>query len=178
MMRISTFALLLSTTIFFYFPSMAQGQKDTKAWDKWKYLTGDWIGEGSSQPGEGTGYFSFKPDLDGKVMVRKNHSEYPATKDKPATVHDDLVIIYFNDNGEASKAIYFDNEGHVINYSVTFSDSLHAIILTSEIKDKQPAFRLTYTQLSDKQVSIKFEFAPPGKPGAFSTYLEGKAHKK
>lgn len=86
------------------------GQKSS-TWDKWDWLIGDWIGEGTGQPGQGGGTFSFKPDLDKKILVRKSHSEYPATENKPQVIHNDLMIVYLDNTGNPSKAIYFDNEG-------------------------------------------------------------------
>ena len=84
------------------------------AWGKLNWLIGNWAGEGSGQPGSGGGTFSFKPDLDRHVLVRKSHSEYPATGNKPEVIHNDLMIIYPESDGNLLKAIYFDNEGHTI----------------------------------------------------------------
>ncbi len=77
---------------------------------------GEWQGEGGGDPGQGTGTFTFAHDLDNTIIVRKNHSVYPATKNKPAFTHDDQMTIY--QTGNTTRAIYFDNEGHVINYNV------------------------------------------------------------
>ena len=63
-------------------------------WDRWQFLIGDWIGEGSGQPGQGTGGFSLQPDLEGRVLVRKNRADYPAAKDRPAFSHQDLMVVY------------------------------------------------------------------------------------
>src|SRR5882672_8896365 len=87
------------------------GQKNDP-WIKWSWLIGEWKGEGDGQPGKGAGIFSFKEDLNEKILIRKSHSEYPAANNKPATVHDDLLIVYLDFSGIPSKAIYFDNEGH------------------------------------------------------------------
>src|SRR6266487_2606252 len=99
-------------------PSLSQTQ--TSSWEKLNALTGDWVAEGAGQPGAGTGSFSFEYDLNNKVMVRKSHSEYPSSDNKPAVVHDDLMVIYVINPTESFKAVYFDNEGHVINYSINF----------------------------------------------------------
>jgi len=145
---------------------------------KYAFLIGDWIGEGNGQPGQGTGYFSIKPDLDGRILVRKNHTEYPATKEKPAFAHDDLMIIYADKPGELSNAIYIDNEDHTIHYTTTFSEDGKNIIFTSTPSAVMPTFRLTYTQLDTATLKLKFEIAPPGHPDTFHLYLEGKVHRK
>ena len=63
-------------------------------WGAIQYLVGNWTGEGGGVPGQGVGGFSFQPDLHGKILVRKSRAEYPATKDRPAFEHDDLMIVY------------------------------------------------------------------------------------
>ena len=58
-------------------------------WAAWEPFLGTWVGSGSGQPGQGAGEFSFKPELQGAVLVRHNYAEYPASKDKPGYRHDD-----------------------------------------------------------------------------------------
>jgi len=152
-------------------------QKSVKNWDKWNKLIGSWAGEGEGKPGQGVGAFSFKFDLDKAIIVRRSHSEYPATKDKPATLHDDLMIIYVGQPGVPDKAIYFDNEGHVINYAVVFPDD-NEIIFTSEIIAGMPRFRLIYLFANSSNMGVSFEIAPPEKPEAYSMYISGNVHKK
>ena len=152
--------------------SIALGQQDS-TWGRWNWLVGDWVGEGSGRPGEGTGWFSLHPDLDGKILIRKGHAEYPQSKDRPEIIHDDLMIVYVDPPGQPSKAIYFDNEGHVINYSVTYPDK--SILFTSEKMKDAPAFRLTYTALDQDVVNVKFEMSQDGEK--FLTYTEGKCRK-
>lgn len=152
--------------------STAFSQQST-TWTKWLWLMGEWKGEGNGQPGQGSGVFSFQPDLDGKILVRKAHSEYPANGNRPASVHNDLLIVYADATGNPSKAIYFDNEGHTINYSITYSGK--SIILLSDKISNAPVFRLTYTLLDDKTVDTKFEMSQDGEK--FMTYIEGKSSK-
>jgi hypothetical protein len=72
-----------------------------------KFLEGTWQGKGSSEAGKGGGYPTFEEDLQGKVMVRTSHAEYPAPQGKPVYVHDDLMIIY-PDRGKGIGAFYTD----------------------------------------------------------------------
>ena len=97
--------------------SVSQAQQNDR-WKNWEWLKGEWIGEGSGQTGEGKGTFSFTNELDGKIMVRKSHSEYPSKN----IIHEDLMIIYSDYSGNPGNAIYFDNEGHTINYTITYTD--------------------------------------------------------
>jgi hypothetical protein len=160
-------------TIILTLSLSASFAQQTATWNKCKWLLGDWVGEGSGKPGQGKGSFSLKEDLSGKVLVRKNHSEYPATADKPAVVHDDLMIIYTDFNGNPSKAIYFDNEGHTINYSITYADNL-ITFLSDKIRGV-PVFRLSYALIDNTTVNIKFEMSQDGEK--FMTYTEGKCKK-
>jgi hypothetical protein len=119
------------------------------------WLTGDWIGEGSGQPGHRGGTFSFKLDLDKKILIIKSHSEYLQAENKPTVIHEDLMIVYLDHEGILSRAIYFDNEGHIINYTITYFDK--SIILTSDKILNLPVFRLTYNFLDRETVNTKFE---------------------
>jgi len=165
------FKLILLSGLF-SITSLTFGQQSS-TWDNWKWLTGEWIGEGNGKPGQGGGTFSFKLDLDQKVLVRKAHSEYAASGNKPKIVHDDLMIIYPDHSGVASKAIYFDNEGHTINYSITYADK--SIIFTSDRIAGVPVFRLTYLLLENQTIDVKFEMSQDGVK--FMTYVEGKSKR-
>jgi hypothetical protein len=163
--------LLITISLFGLFTTCF-GQQGT-SWEKWNWLIGEWVGEGGGQPGEGSGTFTFKTDLDSSILVRKSHTEITATENKPGFIHDDLMIIYPGNSGKTHQAIYFDNEGHSINYTVTLSEN--SIILTSEKIPGVPVFRLIYTMLDKETVDTKFEMSRDGI--AFATYIEGKSKK-
>jgi len=172
--------LMLGILVFFGFFCLsvsAQNTKPTFDLDRLAFLSGEWIGEGGGDPGQGIGGFTFNPDLQGKVIVRKNYAEYPATKDKPAFRHDDLMIIY-KQPGDTMRAIYWDNEGHVINYTVEVSPDSKSAVFVSLPSASTPGFRLTYKMKDEKNIGITFEIAPPGRPDKFSPYLEASAHRK
>src|SRR5262249_32328531 len=57
-----------------------------------EFLLGDWVS--ISQPGKATGSFSFTREVQGRVLTRRNHADYPAAKGRPASTHDDLMVIY------------------------------------------------------------------------------------
>ena len=50
-----------------------------------RFLAGDWVGEGSGDPGKGSGEFSFRFELDGKALVRRSFAAYPAQGGRPAS---------------------------------------------------------------------------------------------
>ncbi len=163
--------LIITVALFGIFTTCF-GQQGT-IWEKWNWLIGEWVGEGNGQPGQGGGFFTFKTDLDQNILVRKGHTEIAASENKPKVIHDDLMIIYPGYTGSSSKAIYFDNEGHTINYLISYSES--SIIFTSEKITDAPVFRLSYTLLDKETVNTKFEMSRDGI--TFTTYIEGKSKK-
>ena len=57
-------------------------QTPSKSGDRWAplaFLVGEWTGEGGGGPGQGSGGFSFLPDQNGTILVRKNRADYPPT---------------------------------------------------------------------------------------------------
>jgi len=128
-------------------------------WTDMKMLMGEWTGEGSGKPGTGAGEFSFVPELQGKILVRRSFAEYPG-----GIRHDDLTIVYRQD--DATHADYYDNEGHVIRYTVKFDNQ--RIVFSS---DGAPRYRLTYTALPEEKLRVQFEIDS-------KTYLDGICRRK
>jgi hypothetical protein len=158
--------------------SASSAQETTSGWALFEYLLGDWVGEGGGQTGQGTGEFSFHPDLQNRILVRKNYAAYPPTKDRPGFRHDDLMVVYRESDNASPRALYFDSEVHVIHYSITASSDKKTIEFLSEVLPSSPRYRLTYVRTGSDTLTLKFEIAPPGKPDSFSTYIEAKAKRK
>ncbi|MFA6599134.1 MAG: hypothetical protein WCS69_15530 [Ignavibacteriaceae bacterium] len=132
----NSFGEFMKAKLFIFFIAMFMNsssfaQQSTNMWGKFDFLLGNWKGEGSGTPGQGEGTFSFKMDLDKNILVRRSHLEYPATENKSTAIHDDLMIIYRDAVGAPGRAIYFDNEEHVINYAISFANS-NELIFTSD----------------------------------------------
>ena len=140
-------------------------------WAPLEFLIGEWTGEGGGGPGQGSGGFSFLPDQNGTILIRKNRADYPAAKDRPAFSHTDLMIVYKEPGESRLRAIYFDVEDHVIHYTVEPSADFRSVQFVSE------NYRLTYRKTGADTVAIKFEIAPPDKAGAFATYIEATARR-
>ena len=134
------------------------------------FLAGAWdAGANTGARGTGTGSTTFERSLQGRVLVRTNHAEYPAAGDRPATTHDDLMVIYAAAGG-ALEADYYDNEGHKIHYAITVPAAGRAVFL-GDVPAAGPRFRLTYVKRDDKIVDGQFEMAAPGHPDEFQKYL-------
>ena len=136
---------------------------------------GDWVGEGGGGPGQGNGKFSFSIDLQGAVLVRKNHAEYPATKDRAAYAHDDLMVVYLDSATKQKRAFYTDSERHVIQYAATLSSDGRTVIFLSDPQPGSPRYRLTYTESQPGHLRIAFEIASSDKPQQFERYIEAEA---
>jgi hypothetical protein len=145
-------------------------------WEAWKFLLGEWEGGHTGDPRVGTGTFSFEFDLAEDILVRKSRTVFPPTQDRQGYAHEDLLVIYNEHTGE-KRAIYFDNEQHVIHYAVQVSTDGDSLTLESDIMPAVPQFRFTYTKSGENQVSARFEMTRPGQPGAYFTYLEGIARR-
>jgi hypothetical protein len=145
-------------------------------WSAFQFLLGNWTGEGSGNPGQGTGRFTFSLDLDNHIMIRNSQSDYPETKEHPAFSHRDKMIV-FQESGSSPHAMYFDNEGHTIRYSIDVSVDRKSITFISDSIVAGPRFKLTYASLAGESLLIMFEIAPPGPQARFTKYLEGRAVK-
>jgi hypothetical protein len=136
------------------------------------FLQGDW----RAAPGRSgeTGGFTFKPAVQGRVLVRTNSASYPATADAPASRHDDLMVIFVE--GNAVRAEYHDSEGHTIRYATQLLEP-GQVVFVSEPKPNEPRYRLRYSTNADGTLAGQFDVAPPGKPEAFAPYLAWSARR-
>jgi len=142
------------------------------AFKPFEFLLGRWIGIGD-QAGA-TGGFTFALDVQDHVIRRTNYSDTPAGPNRPASRHDDLMVIYVE--GTTAKADYFDSEGHVIRYVVDATPK--TVVFVSEAKAGEPRYRLTYRRgASAGTLDGSFEVAPPDKPDTFAPYLSWRARK-
>jgi hypothetical protein len=144
----------------------------------WHFILGDWVGDATGKPGEGVGSFSFNQDLDGNILVKKGRTVFPPANGKPGIVHDDILVVYLDNAGALSKAIYFDNENHVINYAVSYNQADRSLILTSDIQQNLPRFRLIFKYINNNSLGMDFEMTQPNQPDSFFKYVSGKVHRK
>src|SRR5437016_8658278 len=94
--------------------------------ERWKALIGE--SKGENQAGSGSGVCGFHFDLAEHVSVRTNHAELSAG----APAHDDLMVLSPEAAPDKAKAVYYDNEGHVIEYSAEWSADGNTLTFSSK----------------------------------------------
>jgi hypothetical protein len=141
----------------------------------WRALIGDWVSVEPAQTGSGAS--SFRLELDGRAIVRRNRAEIASGAARTTTPHEDLMVIYPIGTGNAARALYVDNEDHVIQYAASWSPDGKVLTFVSDAAPGAPRFRLVYAFQSASDVSIAFEIATPDNPDTFKTYVTGKARR-
>jgi hypothetical protein len=161
-MRLTLLTLLAVSTLY----------AQTDSWKKLDFLLGDWVGiagEKDTPLGPGQGDFSFKAELKQKILVRRNNAQYDS-----GAQHDDLMVIYLDSPNDTPRAIYFDSEGHVIRYNLTFP-SPNRVVFESDGTQPGPRYRLSYW-IENAQLKGRFEVAAPSKD--YQTYLDWGSKKR
>src|SRR5579859_6379984 len=133
--KMRLFSLISLGILISTFATLAFAQSPTKdEWADWKGLLGNWVGtDGTGAPGKASGGgCSFATDLQGKVIVRKNHAEYPAANGRPAVVHDDLMIIFRR--GSAVRATYYDSDRKSTRLNSSHSQISYAVFCLKKKK--------------------------------------------
>jgi hypothetical protein len=168
--------LLMGGILFLLVPVQFFTQSNP-SWAPLEFLLGEWSGTGSGKPGEVVaGKSSFNFDLDKQILVRKNQAELAARPgEKTGSIHLDLLIIYPGAGEVKYRAVYFDNEGHVIQYRVSCTEKPQTALFESETAGDGPRFRLIYTILPDGLLNVEFQIARPG--GEFQVYTKGVLKK-
>jgi len=136
------------------------------------FLLGDWDAIGL--PAGESGAFNFSLAVQDRIIVRTNYAKNPARDGKPATRHDDLMVIFVE--GNEVKADYFDSEQHVIHYVVQ-PRGPKDVVFVSEPRAGEPRYRLSYVLAANGQLKGSFEIAPAEAPDAFKPMLAWTARK-
>jgi hypothetical protein len=145
------------------------------------FLTGTWTAATSAPAGSSAatvlGTYTFARDLAGHALQRTGTvATCKGPQDFDCNHHDMLTV--FPEAGTLA-ALYLDNEGHVIHYTVTTPDP-HTAVFLSQPAPNAPTFRLTYHLEGTGPKAImtgKFQMAPPGS-GDFHSYLEWSGTKQ
>ena len=165
-MKIATFSLLALLSL------AAAAQQPAPVSDPWQtlsFLIGTWDARtAGGSAAQVVGTYTFQMELKGHVLARHAvASDCKGPQDFDCQ-HADMLYVYQDSSGTGFKAIYFDNEGHVIHYAVTTPGPSTVIFLSEP--NPGPRFRLVY-RLDGGVMEGKFQSqAPAG--NAWVSYLE------
>jgi hypothetical protein len=152
------------------------------------FLLGTWTAKSeaaaSSAGAASLGTYTFRRDLNGHALVRTSSTDTCKGPQAFDCDHHDQLTIFPDPNGQAIHgsslfALYLDNEGHVIYYTISTPDPYTAIF-DSQGPKAAPKFRLTYhlegTGLK-AVMSGRFQMAQPGSDD-YHSYLEWSGTKQ
>jgi hypothetical protein len=169
----------LLMAVLILLPAMAFGQSGA-APDPFKalsFLEQNWEANTNGYGGvKSTGTYTFRRELGGHILARRSTSD--VTCKGPTDFdcgHGDMLYVYQDAPGQPLKAIYFDNEGHVIHYDVT-TPGATSVVFLSEADRPGPQFRLSY-ELKDSVMYGKFQSRMPGQT-EWRSYLEWSGAKR
>jgi hypothetical protein len=167
------FALLLAIPLM----TLAQTAPAPDPFKALSFLEQNWEANTNGFNGvKSAGTYTFRRELGGHILARRSTSTVvckgPADFD---CGHGDMLYVYEDAPGQGLKAIYFDNEGHVIHYAVS-TPAPSSVVFLSEPAGPGPQFRLSY-ELKHSLLLGKFQALMPGQK-EWKSYLEWSGPKK
>lgn len=140
------------------------------------FLVGTWGARTVNNPAvTAIGTYTFRMEFNGHILARHTVAAGCKGPEDFNCEHSDLLYIYTDGAGKPLRAIYFDNEGHVIHYAVT-SQSPNTAEFLSDPAAGGPQFRLFY-ELKEEVMSGKFQIRMPGGQ-EWKSYLEWTGSRK
>ena len=169
--------LILIFTANLFAQSSPLQKADVDIWKPLRFLIGTWEAKttGGSAGAVSSGAYTFQLELRNHVLVR--HTAGADCKG-PADFncqHSDLLYVYKDAPEKPFRAIFFDNEGHVIHYGVS-TDNPSGVVFLSDPSSAGPQYRLSY-ELKGEIMFGKFAVRMPGQT-QFATYLEWSGSRK
>jgi hypothetical protein len=150
-------ALLVASTASAQTPSLKGGLQGLD------FLVGHWStpmrGKVADTGGSSAGESVFTPEVNGTVLLRKDHVSLYDAAGKPTGGFDIMMMIYAEAGG--IHADYSDGD-HVIHYTSASVDPGHAVTFVSAASPTTPTFKLSYVLSKPKVIDIDFSMAPPG----------------
>ncbi len=170
-------AILICAGISWAQNASAPSGSNADLWKPLRFLLGTWDAttKGGSAGASGTGTYTFQLELKDHILSRRTNSAECKGPSDFNCEHSDLLYVYPDAPGGALKAVFFDNEGHVIHYKVS-TPTAASVFFVSDPSQKGPQYRLSY-ELKDKELFGKFEIRMPGQD-QFKAYLEWSGARK
>ena len=167
----------LGCVVLSWIPLAAQTAPSTKdPFHSLSFLEGTWTATVQNNATvSGSGHYIFQRELDGHILARHSTSDPNCTA--PANFdcsHGDLLYVFQEAPGAPLKAIYFDNEGHVIHYEVSTPAPDRVVFLSAPTAG--PHFQLIY-ELKSGVMTGRFQMRMPGQ-NDWQTYLQWSGSHK
>ena len=169
--------------LFLFLPSFlsAQMSKRDSLWMILQPFIGNWMGEGSGEPGNGSYERSYQFILNKRFIEIRNKSTYPPTdKFSKGEVHEDIGYYSYDGGRKVFVLRQFHAEGFVNQYKLdSISADKKTLVFVSEaIENIPPGYRAkeTYCLLNDNEIEETFEIAEPGK--GFEIYTRVKLKRQ
>jgi hypothetical protein len=177
MIRVNKVIKTLVVAELFFAAGLAAPTSPAPTWKALNFLLGTWEAttRGGSAGAATSGTYSFQLALRGHVLARYSGSSGCKAPTDFDCEHGDLLYIYPDTPRQSYKAIYFDNEGHVIHYDLSTPTPTSVVFLSSP-SQPGPQFRLSYV-LKGSTMYGKFQMRIPGE-SEFKSYLEWEGRKK
>ena len=166
----SKVVLLLVALAVQAFPATSQKRSD---FDPVAFLLGEWkpASGSSAKVSAKAPETVFHPALEGQVIVREIRS---GKKAADASRHD-LLVIYRDDEANGLRALYFDEDGHTIQYTVA-ATGMNEITFLSQDSFGKPRYRLSYRLDSKENLLGELDVAAPNN-ATFKTHQRWTARR-
>jgi hypothetical protein len=170
-------ALLFCAATLFAQNASTPSIESSDPWKPLQFLIGTWEAKtkGGSAGAVSSGTYTFQLELKKHILSRRTTGVECKGPSDFNCEHSDLLYIYPDTPGGPLKAVFFDNEGHVIHYDVSVPNAARAVFVCDS-SQKGPQFRLSY-ELKGKELFGKFEIRMPGQ-AEYSAYLEWSGPKR
>jgi hypothetical protein len=150
-------------------PDTPAPQNRPDPWKDFRFLIGTWSGDGMGVAGKGIGTMTIETDLNDSVLRMTNQVDFTSADKK--TVYKGTMVVY-----SGQKALFMDNEGHVLHYTVSVAPKTITFISVPERVPVLPRFRFSYQDMGDGKVKCSFNIAPAGSP-KYTIHVSGTATK-
>jgi hypothetical protein len=174
-------SIALLTIFLFIGGTLAQENKKTDKWEKFKFFIGSWEGTGEGVSGKSTVEREYSFILNSKYIKSVSKSVYePQEKNPKGEIHEETGMISFDTKRKKFVFRQFHIEGFVNQYtSESISDDGKTIVFVTESIENIPEgwrARETYKILNDNEFQETFELSEPGKE--FEIYSQSNLKRK
>jgi hypothetical protein len=176
-MKKAIVAILFCTANLFSQNASMPSLAGADPWKPLQFLIGTWEAKtkGGSAGAVSSGTYTFQFELKNHILSRRTNSVECKGPSDFNCEHSDLLYVYPDAPGGSLKAVFFDNEGHVIHYDVSVPNAAR-VVFVSDSSQKGPQLQLSY-ELKGMELFGKFEIRMPGQ-AEFTAYLEWSGAKR